>query len=125
MKILFDQCIADDLEKSLPDHDVRFSRQMSWAELSNGQLLAAAEAAGFDLMITSDKNLKYQQNLSKRRISIIVLGNNYWPEVQRHLAVSARQWKQQYQTVFERSQCYREESCCGRHATLPLNRCIN
>ena len=86
MKILFDQCLADDLKKSLSGHDVRFSRQMNWAQLSNGQLIAAAEAAGFDLMITSDKNLKYQQNLSKRRISIIVLGNNYWPEVQRHIA---------------------------------------
>jgi hypothetical protein len=78
--------MADDLKKSLPAHDVTFTRHMNWSELSNGQLLAAAEAAGFDLMITSDKNLKYQQNLSKRRISIIVLGNNYWPEVQRHLA---------------------------------------
>jgi hypothetical protein len=86
LKILFDQCLADDLKKSLPGHEVVFSRQLNWAELSNGQLIDAAEAAGFDVMITSDKNLKYQQNLSNRRISIIVLSNNYWPEVQRHLA---------------------------------------
>ena len=86
MSILFDQGVAGDLRISLAGHDVRFARQMNWSELNNGQLLAAAEVDGFDLMITTDRNLRYQQNLSKRRISIIVLGNTYWPEVQRHIA---------------------------------------
>ena len=86
MKVLFDQGVSDDLKLSLSGHDIRFSRHMNWSELSNGQMLAAAEADGFDLMITTDKNLKYQQNLSNRHISIMVLGNNYWPEVQRHLS---------------------------------------
>lgn len=86
MKILFDQGVDDRIKKELTGHQVQFSRHMNWSEMSNGTLLIAAETAGFELMITTDKNLKYQQNLSKRRISIIVLGTNYWPETQRHLA---------------------------------------
>ena len=53
--------------------------------MNNGELLAAAEGAGFDLMITSDQNLLYQQNFAKRRISLIVLGSNDWGIVRRHV----------------------------------------
>ena len=80
---------------------MRFARQMNWSELNNGQLLAAAEVDGFDLMITTDRNLRYQQNLSKRRISIIVLGNNYWPEVQRHIAATLEAVESALPTSFQ------------------------
>jgi hypothetical protein len=51
---------------------------MDWSRLTNGDQLAAAESAGFEIMITADKNLQYQRNLTQRRISIIVIGTNQW-----------------------------------------------
>jgi hypothetical protein len=58
---------------------------MGWASLSNGHLLNAAEPR-FDLLITTDQNLRYQQNLTGRRIAILGLPTTSWPEIQKHLA---------------------------------------
>lgn len=55
---------------------------MGWAELSNGQLLRVAEDAGFEAMVTADKNLRYQQSLTGRRLAIVVLSTNHWPTLQ-------------------------------------------
>lgn len=52
--------------------------QLGWTELKNGDLLSLAESEGFEVMITADQNFRYQQNLSKHRISLIVLGSNDW-----------------------------------------------
>jgi hypothetical protein len=57
---------------------------LGWRELTNGDLLSAAEQAGFDVMLTADTNLRYQQNLSERRISIVVLSTNAWPSLRDH-----------------------------------------
>ena len=62
-----------------------FARQIGWHELKNGELLRQAEEAGFALLLTSDKNMRYQQNLSGRRIAIVVLGNQQWPDVKLHV----------------------------------------
>jgi hypothetical protein len=56
---------------------------MGWAKLSNGDLLAAAEKA-YDVFITTDQNLRYQQNLSGRRLAVLVLPTTSWPEIQKH-----------------------------------------
>ena len=56
-----------------------------WDRLSNGSLLQAAEEAGFELLLSTDKNIRYQQNLTARRIAIVVLSHPQWPAVQRHL----------------------------------------
>ena len=56
---------------------------MGWATLSNGDLLAAAEKS-FDIFITTDQNLRYQQNLAGRRLAILVLPTTSWPEIQKH-----------------------------------------
>jgi hypothetical protein len=53
--------------------------------LSNGELLQEAEQAGFDVLVTADKNMRYQQNLAARRIALVVLGTPQWPAVQLHL----------------------------------------
>lgn len=58
---------------------------MGWADLSNGDLLGASEKS-FDLLITTDQNLKYQQNLAGRRLAILVLPTTSWPIIQRHIA---------------------------------------
>ncbi len=51
----------------------------------NGELLAAAEAAGFEVLLTTDKNIRYQQNLSERKIAIVVLGQQQWPKLRAHV----------------------------------------
>ncbi len=58
---------------------------MGWDKLQNGDLLNAAEAQGFDILVTGDRNLEYQQNLAARRISIVLLTRNNWPLVSRHI----------------------------------------
>lgn len=63
---------------------------MGWPDqLANGELLRMAEQAGFDVMVTSDQNILYQQNLAGRKISLIVLGSNIWPIVEQHSAAIA------------------------------------
>lgn len=76
--VLLDQNVPVGVRQLLPTHDVRTAFRMGWAELSNGELLAAAEAAGFDLLISCDQNLSYQQNLTGCRIAVLVLGTNRW-----------------------------------------------
>ena len=85
MRILFDNGTPNPIAKSLPGHHISFSRQIGWHELKNGELLKEAEEAGFELLLTSDKNIRYQQNLSGRKIAIVVLGNQQWPDVQLHI----------------------------------------
>ena len=82
MKILFDQGTPKPLRNYLYPHTVATAFQMGWNTKENGDLITAAEAGGFDLIITTDKNLRYQQNLTKRKISIIVLMVPDWPVVQ-------------------------------------------
>lgn len=63
-------------------HDVHTAYERRWSTLANGQLIEAADAAGFDLLVTTDRNLRYQQNLADRRIAIIVLSTPSWPRIQ-------------------------------------------
>lgn len=58
-----------------------FARRIGWHELKNGELISQAEKEGFELLLTSDKNIRYQQHLSGRSIAIVVLGNQQWPDV--------------------------------------------
>lgn len=85
MRILFDQATPVPLRALLDQHTVRTAWQEGWSTLGNGELLKAAEAAGFDVLLTTDKNLRYQQNLSGRRIAIVVLGLQQWPLLQPHV----------------------------------------
>jgi hypothetical protein len=75
-RILFDVNVPRPLARLLTRHNVEHADQLGWRELSNGDLLSAA-----DLMLTADTNLRYQQNLSGRRISIVALSTNAWPIV--------------------------------------------
>ena len=74
MRILLDEQLPRQLARHLVGHSVRTVQQESWAGLKNGVLLSVAEVAGFSVMITGDKNLEYQQNLTGRRIAVVVLG---------------------------------------------------
>ena len=73
MRVLFDQGTPAPLRQALVGHVVETAYELGWATLKNGELISAAEAAGFEDLVTTDKNLKYQQNLTARTISIVVL----------------------------------------------------
>ena len=83
MKILFDQGTPAPLRRSLSGHSVTTAFEKGWAKLSNGDLLREAERE-FDLLITTDQNLRYQQNLAGRRIAVLVLPTTSWPRIQLH-----------------------------------------
>jgi len=78
MLILFDQGTPVGIQECLREHSIKTAHQMGWSTLLNGELLQAAEQMGFDLLLTTDKNLVYQQNLATRKIAIVVLGKNRW-----------------------------------------------
>ena len=82
MKILFDHCVPAPLRRLLASHEVCTAHEMSWQALRNGELIASAEEAGFALLITADQNWRYQQNLSGRKLAILVLHTNNWVELQ-------------------------------------------
>ena len=73
------------LRRHLQPHAVETAAELGWSELGNGELIAAAEEAGFDLVITTDQNLRYQQNLAERRIGIVVLMTTSCPRIQRQV----------------------------------------
>ena len=85
MLILFDQSTPSPLRLYLNAHVVTEARDRGWDRLANGDLLNAAEAAGFEVFLTADKNLRYQQNLAGRRIAIVVIGNAQWRILQNHV----------------------------------------
>jgi hypothetical protein len=79
MLILFDNGTPAPLRYALKGHIVVEAIERGWERTANGALIAAAEAAGFDLLLTTDKNLRYQQNLKDRKIAFVVIGNQQWP----------------------------------------------
>ena len=85
MRVLFDNGTPRGVGQALHGHVVEEARSRGWDTLRNGELLDAAEAAGFDAFLTTDRNLRYQQNLSRRKIAIITLGNGRWRFVKKHL----------------------------------------
>ena len=83
MRVLFDQGTPDPLRKSLPTHDVATTYERGWSTLTNGELLVAAEREGYEVFVTTDTNLKYQQDLISLRLRIVVLLSTSWPRIQR------------------------------------------
>jgi hypothetical protein len=85
MRILFDHGTPAPLIPFLEGHTVTKAKDRGWDRLTNGDLLAEAEGAGFDVLLTADKNMRYQQNLAGRRIAIVVLGQQQWPKLRPHI----------------------------------------
>lgn len=85
MKILFDQGTPVPLRQYLHGHVIRTAFQEGWDRLRNGNLLAAAENSDFDLLITTDRNMAYQQNLSRRKLAIILIGQQNWKRLRPHV----------------------------------------
>ena len=78
MRILFDHGTPRGIARSLTGHEVSEAKAQGWDTLTNGELLAAAEEAGFQVLLTTVKNIRYQQNLDGRKIAIVVLGKGRW-----------------------------------------------
>ncbi len=89
MLILFDHVTPRGIARFLPGHTVTKAKDRGWDTLTNGDLLAEAERAGFDVLLTADKNMRYQQNLAGRRIALVVLSIPQWPLVRLHLDIIA------------------------------------
>lgn len=81
MLILFDNGIPRGLARFLTGHTIAEAWARGWEELENGELINAAERAGFEVMVTTDKNIRYQQNLGARIIALVVLEHSQWPMV--------------------------------------------
>ena len=85
MLILFDHVTPRGIARVLSGHTVTTAKERGWDTLGNGDLLAAAEQAGFDVVLTADKNMRHQQNLEGRRIALVILSTPQWPIVRLHL----------------------------------------
>lgn len=84
MRILIDECVPSIVKKRLPERELETVQAMGWAGIKNGELIGLADSE-FDVFITSDKNLRYQQNLTQRNIAIILLPSNQVPIVEKLL----------------------------------------
>ena len=82
-RILFDQGTPAPLRRELAEHDVNTAYEKGWSTLENGELLSAVETDGYDLLLTTDLNLRYQQNLADRGIAIVVLSTTSWPRIRK------------------------------------------
>lgn len=86
MKILFDQGTPLPLRGHLSNHTVSSAFEKGWSRFENGELLAAAEAEGFEVLITTDQNLRYQQNLAEGTIAVVILLTTNWPRIERNIS---------------------------------------
>ena len=89
MRILFDHVTPRGIARVLTGHTVVKAKEMGWDTLANGNLLSEAERAGFDVLVTADKNIRYQQSLTGRRIALVVLSTPQWPVVRLHMETIA------------------------------------
>jgi len=88
MLILFDQGTPVPLRSFLIGDTVKTAAEQGWSTLANGKLLDAAEAAGFEVFVTTDKDLPDQQNLTLRKLAIVLLGNAQWPVLKSHIQLA-------------------------------------
>ncbi len=84
MRILFDQGTPVPLRRHLTGHEVATAYEMGWSAIKNGELLKSAEAQ-FKVLATTDQNLRYQQNLTGRRLAVLVLPTTSWPRIKAHV----------------------------------------
>jgi hypothetical protein len=85
MRILLDHNVPRPLKNNLPGHDTDTAADRGWQELNNGELLDQAETDGYELFLTSDRRIPFQQNLTRRNISVLILTTNSWPRLRQRL----------------------------------------
>src|SRR5258708_35590953 len=84
LRVLFKKSVLYGPRHFLSQHQVETLEDHGWARITNGELLKTAEAAGFEVMVTADQNIVYQQSLQGRKIALVVLGSNIWPIVRNY-----------------------------------------
>ncbi|MGQ0613932.1 MAG: hypothetical protein ACT4PV_09375 [Planctomycetaceae bacterium] len=89
VKILFDQATPVPLRRLLPRYEAHTAYEMGWSALRNDELLRAAQAEGFDAIVTTDKNLRHQQDIARLRLGILVLPTTDWSRIRRNAARAA------------------------------------
>lgn len=89
MRVLFDHSTPAPLRRYLKEHLITEAMERGWDTLENGDLLRRAEDAGFEVFLTADKNIRYQQNLSGRKIAIVELSTPRWPFIRGHVELVA------------------------------------
>jgi len=113
MHVLFDHSVPAPLSSYLTEHTVAEARDRGWDTLSNGDLLTEAERSGFDVLPTADKNIRYQQNRSGRKIAIVMLGPPQWPVVRLHIERITHEFR------------YTGQLCRGGHTCTNLSKRVN
>jgi hypothetical protein len=86
MRVLLDNGTPRGVASGLPGHTVDECRSFHWDTLRDSELLDAAEAAGFDVLLTTDRNIRHQQNLTGRQIAIVILGKGRWRLIRNRLS---------------------------------------
>jgi len=86
MRVLFDQATPVPIRQFLIGHTVSTAFQQHWDTLKNGDLLTVAEQAGFEVFLTTDKKMRYQQHMAGRAIAVVVIGVQQWPALEPHVA---------------------------------------
>ena len=81
MHVLLDQCTPAPIRKYLTKHQVSTAYEQGWGKLLNGNLIKAAEGAGFDVLLTADSHMMSQQNPSQARLAVVVLSTNHWKSI--------------------------------------------
>ena len=84
MKVVFDHNVPHKLRRFLPGHYIQNAAEMGWTSLSNGLLLSASEREDFDVMVTCDQGIYYQQNLRGKTMALVVLTTNNWNRIKPH-----------------------------------------
>ena len=82
MRILFDQGTPVPLRRHLTGHSVDTAYELGWSDIRNGELLDRAEEAGFEILLTTDQKMRYQQSLTDRQLAVLVLLSTAWPRIQ-------------------------------------------
>ena len=101
LRVLFDKNVPYVLRHHLIDYQVQTADDEGWGQVSNGELIGCAEKAGYQIMLTSDQNIQYQQNRAHRTISMVVLGSNIWPSIRPKIAEIAAALKRTSPGSFE------------------------
>jgi len=84
VRVFSDECVPRPLRNLLTVHEIKTAQEMGWHRMKNGELIRHAEENGFEVFVTSDQNVRYQQNLQGRGIALLVLSTNYWPALENH-----------------------------------------
>lgn len=86
LRVLFDKNVPYPLKRHLTEYEVKTAEEEGWGQIANGELISCAEEAGYHILLICDQNVRYQQDLTRRQMSMVVLGSNIWPSISPRIA---------------------------------------